>query len=52
MVRPRTGDFCYTQEELDTMLEDIRIFKQAGANGVVFGVLIKDGTVDIARTTR
>ncbi|KAI0308366.1 copper homeostasis CutC domain-containing protein [Multifurca ochricompacta] len=50
MVRPRTGDFLYSKEELDVMLEDIEIFKNAGIAGVVFGVLNLDGTADVLRT--
>lgn len=49
MIRPRTGDFVYTDLELDIMLEDIRSFKQEKVLGVVFGVLSADGTVDISK---
>lgn len=52
MVRPRTGDFLYTPEEFNIILEDIKVFKQAGAHGIVCGVLKADGTVDVARTER
>ena len=50
MVRPRTGDFLYSEEELDVMLEDIGLFKSLGIAGVVFGVLSRDGTVDVSHT--
>jgi hypothetical protein len=50
MVRPRAGDFLYTQEEVDVMLEDIGLFKSVGVAGVVLGALNPDGTVDIPRT--
>lgn len=50
MVRPRTGDFLYSEEELDVILEDIGLFKSLGIAGVVFGVLNQDGTVDVSRT--
>jgi copper homeostasis protein len=50
MVRPRTGDFLYSEEELDVMLEDIGLFKSVGIAGVVFGLLNRDGTVDVPRT--
>ncbi len=49
MVRPREGGFCYTQTEFETMLEDARIFVDNGADGVVFGFLHEDGTVDEKR---
>ena len=50
MIRPRAGDFFYSQEELDVMLEDIELFKGVGVAGVVLGILNLDGTVDIPRT--
>lgn len=50
MIRPRTGDFLYSDFELQVMLEDIRVFKEHGAQGVVFGVLAKDGQVDVMQT--
>ncbi|KAF8514749.1 copper homeostasis CutC domain-containing protein [Gautieria morchelliformis] len=50
MIRPRTGDFVYSDLELDIMLEDIRSFKQENVTGVVFGVLSTDGRVDIMKT--
>lgn len=49
MVRPREGGFCYTDTEYETMLEDARIFVENGADGIVFGFLREDGTVDAAR---
>jgi copper homeostasis protein len=50
MIRPRVGDFVYSDEEIDVMLEDIGLFRTAGIAGVVFGVLNSDGTVDVPRT--
>jgi len=50
MIRPRGGDFCYSDLEYETMGEDIRLFKEAGADGVVFGILNPDGTIDTKRT--
>ncbi len=50
MIRPRGGDFLYSDEEFALMLGDIAEARKAGASGVVFGVLTADGRVDKART--
>jgi copper homeostasis protein len=50
MVRPRIGDFVYSDAELNVMLEDIEMFKALGVTGVVFGVLTSPGHVDMDRT--
>lgn len=50
LIRPRGGDFSYSQSEFDIMKRDIRFCKDLGCNGVVSGVLNKDHTVDIERT--
>jgi len=52
MIRPRGGDFLYSPEEFEIMEEDIRVTKEAGADGVVFGILMADGTIDVARMKR
>lgn len=46
MIRPRGGDFLYDEAELAVMKADIEAAKQAGADGLVFGLLRADGTVD------
>jgi copper homeostasis protein len=45
MIRPRGGDFFYSNEEFDVMKEDIKICKQLGCDGVVIGLLNKNGSV-------
>jgi copper homeostasis protein len=50
LIRPRTGDFLYTHFEYQTIKEDIKIAKQLGADGVVCGILLSNGDVDVART--
>jgi len=50
MIRPRGGDFCYSDLEFEIMKKDILFAKNLGADGVVFGILKPDGTIDIERT--
>ena len=49
IIRPRGGDFLYSDLEFKTMKRDIEITKKLNANGVVIGILKADGTIDIAR---
>ena len=50
MVRPREGGFCYTDAEFSTAVEDAKLLLAHGADGLVFGFLHEDGTVDLERT--
>ena len=52
MVRPRAGDFVYTEEEIELMLCEVRNAKKAGASGVVFGCLTPANEIDFALTQR
>ena len=47
IIRPRGGDFLYSPLELEIMLHDIKVARQLGADGVVFGCLTAEGNVDI-----
>ncbi len=49
LIRPRSGDFCYSDYEFQVMKREIEMFKDAGAEGVVIGILQADGTLDIER---
>jgi len=52
MIRPRGADFLYLDAELEIMKQDILIAKTLGADGVVFGILKPDGSVDKERMGR
>jgi copper homeostasis protein len=49
MIRPRPGGFTYSADEFDVMERDTELFLDAGADGVVFGILHPDGTIDRQR---
>lgn len=50
MIRPRAGDFCYSEPEIDIMRRDILLAKERGANGVVLGLLNSNGSVNKVHT--
>lgn len=50
MIRPREGGFCYTDAEFAVAVEDARQLLAGGADGLVFGFLHRDGTIDKERT--
>ena len=47
IIRPRGGDFLYSEKELREMVYDIQAAKELGADGLVFGCLCPDGSVDM-----
>jgi len=49
MIRPRSGDFFYSDLETEAMMKDIEAVKGLGVDGVVIGVLNSDYTVDVVR---
>lgn len=50
LIRPRSGDFTYTDDEFEIMKENILYSKALGCAGIVSGVLHTDATIDIPRT--
>ncbi|MGG9963750.1 copper homeostasis protein CutC [Ferruginibacter sp. SUN106] len=50
MIRPRGGDFFYSDAEFEIMKSDVQMCKQLGCDGVVIGMLNKDGSVDKERS--
>ncbi len=52
MIRPRGGDFCYDELDFQLMQENIKACKKLKVQGVVFGILLPDGQVDVVRTQR
>ncbi|HLH08632.1 MAG TPA: copper homeostasis protein CutC [Terriglobales bacterium] len=52
MIRPRAGGFCYAEAEMASMERDAEIALANGADGLVFGILNPDGTVDANRCRR
>ncbi|WP_017415364.1 copper homeostasis protein CutC [Clostridium tunisiense] len=49
MIRPRSGDFLYDDNEIETMKSDIILAKEMGFQGIVTGILLSDGKIDIVR---
>jgi copper homeostasis protein len=52
MVRPRGGDFSYTDHEFEVMRHDIQTARELGADGIILGVLDEHARVDVPRTRR
>ena len=52
LIRPRKGDFMYSDEEFELMKQDILKFKEMGCKGIVSGVLNDDNSIDIKRTKK
>jgi copper homeostasis protein len=49
LIRPRVGDFVYSDDDFEIMKRDIAVAKELGADGVVVGILTPDGEVDADR---
>ena len=50
LIRPRRGDFLYSELEFQIMKRDIQMCRELGADGVVIGMLTQEGNIDTART--
>ena len=50
LIRPRKGDFIYSNEEFELMKRDLLKFKEIGCKGIVSGILNDNKTIDIERT--
>jgi copper homeostasis protein len=50
IIRPRGGDFLYTDAEFDCIKTDLLMVKELGYPGAVIGMLNADGSIDVART--
>ncbi len=51
LLRPRGGDFYYSNKEFEVIKEDLLTVKTLGCNGVVIGILNPDATIDTCRTS-
>ena len=49
IIRPRGGDFLYTELEFRSMIADVQRCAELGCDGVVIGMLRRDGSVDVER---
>ena len=52
IIRPRGGDFLYTKDEFEIMVNDVKLCKELGCDGVVIGLLNMDGAIDVVRTAQ
>lgn len=49
LIRPRFGDFLYSESEFEVIKEEVKLFKEEGADGVVIGILKENGSLDFER---
>ena len=52
IIRPRGGDFLYSDEEFQVMLKDVNLCRQLQCDGIVIGLLTSDGGIDVKRTSQ
>ena len=51
LIRPRSGDFCFSAVDFEVMKENVKMAKQLGCHGIVSGVLLENGHIDGERTS-
>lgn len=52
LIRPRSGGFCYSEDEIDLMIRDIIFCKKLGCTGIVSGALTTENNIDLKTTRR
>ncbi len=52
MVRPRSGDFLFTSDEVAMMCDEIQFFRECGVDGIVVGALAEDASIDVTAMSR
>lgn len=52
IIRTRSGDFLYSDDEFDIMMDEVKLCKNLGCDGVVIGLLNKKGEIDLQRTSQ
>ena len=52
IIRPRPGDFLYSDEEFEIMISEVTLSKELGCDGIVIGLLDADGTINLKRTAK
>lgn len=50
IIRPRGGDFLYTSDEFAIMLQDVKLCRELDCDGVVIGLVLADGSIDVKST--
>lgn len=52
LIRPRAANFCYSELEMEEILQDIEFCKQVGCEGIVIGALTEEGNIDVKKTKK
>lgn len=52
IIRVRSGDFFYTGEEVEIMMNEVKLCKSLGCDGIVIGLLTKDGSIDVKNSRK